>query len=155
MIPNRLIALRSDANVSHHAYCGRFQFLLFRARPVGVSRATFRDKILRNRLAEFVHGTSVLELGCGEGHLTQVIFDDARSVTGVNISEIAISRAKALNLPNAKFEVGDFLTTRSRDTTSLQRLSASTISRRPSKANSLSGARALAKAIYCVRADHR
>jgi SAM-dependent methyltransferase len=79
--------------------------------PWGTSRAKFRDKVLRDRLADFVLGTSVLELGCGEGHLTQVIFDKARSVAGVDISEIAIARAKALNLPNAKFEVGDFLTT--------------------------------------------
>jgi SAM-dependent methyltransferase len=79
--------------------------------PWGIARATFRDKVLRDRLAEFVLGTSVLELGCGEGHLTQTILDKARSVTGVDISEIAIARANALNLPNAKFEVGDFLTT--------------------------------------------
>lgn len=77
--------------------------------PWGVSRATFRDRVLRDRLAKFVRGKSVLELGCGEGHLTQVVFDETCSVTGVDISDVAIERAKALKLSNARFESRDFL----------------------------------------------
>jgi SAM-dependent methyltransferase len=79
--------------------------------PWGIARAGFRDKVLRHRLATFIRQKSVLELGCGEGHLTQVVFDQARSITGVDISNIAIERAKARNLPNANFESQDFLST--------------------------------------------
>ena len=72
--------------------------------PWRISRARFRDKVLRRCLTPFIRKKSVLELGCGEGHLTQVIFDKARSVVGVDISDVAIARAKSLNLPNARFE---------------------------------------------------
>ena len=34
----------------------------------------------------FIRGKSVLELGCGEGHLTQAVFYKARSVVGIDIS---------------------------------------------------------------------
>jgi predicted TPR repeat methyltransferase len=72
-------------------------------------RGTFRDKGLRRSISKFVTGKSVLELGCGEGHLTQSIFSETRMVTGVDISEIAIERAKARNIQNARFENSDFL----------------------------------------------
>jgi cyclopropane fatty-acyl-phospholipid synthase-like methyltransferase len=64
---------------------------------------------LRRCLKRFIRGKSVLELGCGEGHLTQAIFGKARSVVGIDISDVAIARAKSLNLPNARFESADFL----------------------------------------------
>ena len=51
----------------------------------------------------------MLELGCGEGHLTEATFSEARTVTGADISDVAIARAKARNLPNARFENIDFL----------------------------------------------
>jgi 2-polyprenyl-3-methyl-5-hydroxy-6-metoxy-1,4-benzoquinol methylase len=56
-----------------------------------------------------VTNKTVLELGCGEGHLTATIFKDATSVKGIDISPIAISRATSLSLPNASFEASDFL----------------------------------------------
>jgi SAM-dependent methyltransferase len=77
--------------------------------PWRISRARFRDKVLRRRLTPFIREKSVLELGCGEGHLTQAIFRKARSVVGIDISDVAIARAKSLNLPNARFESADFL----------------------------------------------
>ena len=77
--------------------------------PWGVSRATFRDRVFRRHLTRFVRNKSVLELGCGEGHLTQAIFHKARSVMAVDISDIAIARAKSLNLRNARFENADLL----------------------------------------------
>jgi cyclopropane fatty-acyl-phospholipid synthase-like methyltransferase len=77
--------------------------------PWRISRAKFRDKVLRRSVSKFVAGKSVLELGCGEGHLTQAIFSAARSVVGVDISGVAIDRAKACGIPNAKFENADFL----------------------------------------------
>jgi 2-polyprenyl-3-methyl-5-hydroxy-6-metoxy-1,4-benzoquinol methylase len=79
--------------------------------PWRISRAPFRDKVLRRCLTPFIRKKSVLELGCGEGHLTEVVFRKARSVVGVDISDVAIARAKSLNLPNARFESADLLQT--------------------------------------------
>jgi 2-polyprenyl-3-methyl-5-hydroxy-6-metoxy-1,4-benzoquinol methylase len=79
--------------------------------PWRISRARFRDRILRRCLTRFIRGKSVLELGCGEGHLTQSVFCKARSVFGIDISDVAIARAKSLNLPNARFEKADLLQT--------------------------------------------
>ena len=79
--------------------------------PWHISHARFRDKVLRRRLKRIIRNKSVLELGCGEGHLTQAIFGKARSVVGIDISDVAIARAKSLNLPNARFESADFLQT--------------------------------------------
>jgi SAM-dependent methyltransferase len=77
--------------------------------PWHISHAQFRDKVLRRCVKRIIRNKSVLELGCGEGHLTQAIFGKARSVVGIDISDVAIARAKALNLPNARFESADFL----------------------------------------------
>lgn len=77
--------------------------------PWQISRATFRDRVLRRSVSKFVAGKSVLELGCGEGHLTQAIFSNARSVTGIDLSNIAIDRAKARGISNAEFQSADFL----------------------------------------------
>jgi len=79
--------------------------------PWQISRARFRDRVLRRCLKRFIRGKSVLELGCGEGHLTQAVFYRARSVIGIDISDVAIARAKSLNLPNARFENADLLQT--------------------------------------------
>jgi SAM-dependent methyltransferase len=79
--------------------------------PWRISRAGFRDKVLRRRLTPFVRNKSVLELGCGEGHLTEAVFSKARSVVGIDISDVAIARAKLLDLPNARFENADLLQT--------------------------------------------
>jgi SAM-dependent methyltransferase len=77
--------------------------------PWHISRARFRDRVLSRRLKPFIRNKSVLELGCGEGHLTHAVFRKARSVVGIDISDIAIARAKSLKPPNARFESGDFL----------------------------------------------
>jgi 2-polyprenyl-3-methyl-5-hydroxy-6-metoxy-1,4-benzoquinol methylase len=79
--------------------------------PWQIARARFRDRVLRRCIKRFIRGKSVLELGCGEGHLTQAIFSRARSVIGIDISDVAIARAKSLNLPNARFENADLLQT--------------------------------------------
>src|SRR6185437_8835898 len=71
--------------------------------PWGVSQATFRDRVLRARLTRAIRNKRVLELGCGEGHLTQAVFHRARSVMAVDISGVAIARAKSLILQNASF----------------------------------------------------
>jgi predicted TPR repeat methyltransferase len=77
--------------------------------PWGIGNASRRDRVLSAATGRYVSGKSVLELGCGEGHLTASIFRSARSIKGVDISSVAISRAAALSLPNASFEISDFL----------------------------------------------
>jgi SAM-dependent methyltransferase len=77
--------------------------------PWGISRATFRDKVLRRHLTRSIRNKSVLELGCGEGHVTQAVFHRARSVIAVDISDVATARAKLLHLRNARFDTADFL----------------------------------------------
>jgi SAM-dependent methyltransferase len=77
--------------------------------PWRISHAKFRDKVLRRCVSKYLIGSSVLELGCGEGHLTQSIFNSARLVKGIDISDVAIDRARARNIPNASFQVSDFM----------------------------------------------
>jgi 2-polyprenyl-3-methyl-5-hydroxy-6-metoxy-1,4-benzoquinol methylase len=77
--------------------------------PWGISRAAFRDRALARCVRPFVANKTVLELGSGEGHLTKTIFAEARRVTGIDISDVAVGRSMALGLPNAHFERGDFL----------------------------------------------
>lgn len=77
--------------------------------PWHVSRSRFRDRVLRRCLKRFIRERFVLELGCGEGHLTEAVFGRARSVVGIDISDVAIARARSLELPNARFENGDLL----------------------------------------------
>src|SRR5256885_15698080 len=77
--------------------------------PWHISRSRFRDRVLRRCLKQFIRDRFVLELGCGEGHLTEAVFGKARSVVGIDISDVAISRAQSLDLPNARFENADLL----------------------------------------------
>jgi SAM-dependent methyltransferase len=79
------------------------------ADPWRISGARSRDEILRRSVGRFVTGKKVLELGCGEGHLTQALFFDATSIKGIDISAAAIGRAISRKLPNASFENSDFL----------------------------------------------
>lgn len=79
------------------------------ADPWRISAARLRDKVLRRSVARFVTGKKVLELGCGEGHLTQTIFWDAASVKGIDISGVAIGRANSKGISNANFQNSDFL----------------------------------------------
>ena len=44
------------------------------ADPWRISAMHSRDEVLRRSVAQFVAGKTVLELGCGEGHLTQALF---------------------------------------------------------------------------------
>jgi SAM-dependent methyltransferase len=79
------------------------------ADPWRISGACSRDEVLRRSVARFVTGKKVLELGCGEAHLTQALFFDAASVKSIDISAIAIGRATSKGLPNASFENADLL----------------------------------------------
>lgn len=77
--------------------------------PWKIGKSSFRDRVYRRFLPHAVRGKHVLELGCGEGCMTETLFDEAASVIGVDISNVAIERAKRKNLRNAKFETGDFI----------------------------------------------
>ena len=55
--------------------------------PWHISRSRFRDRVLRRCLGRFIRDKSVLELGCGEGHLTRAVFGRARSVVGILLAE--------------------------------------------------------------------
>lgn len=79
--------------------------------PWRIGRFWFRDRVLRHRLANIIRNKRILELGCGEGHLTEAIFAEAGSVIGVDISDVAINRAQTKRLPHARFECGDMLRT--------------------------------------------
>jgi SAM-dependent methyltransferase len=77
--------------------------------PWRISGAWYRDSALRHCIAPLIAGKSVFELGCGEGHLTETVLCGARSVMGVDISQLAIDRTKTRNLPYASFVVADLL----------------------------------------------
>jgi 2-polyprenyl-3-methyl-5-hydroxy-6-metoxy-1,4-benzoquinol methylase len=77
--------------------------------PWRIAHASRRDRALSRVVSPYVASKTILELGCGEGHLAATIFREAASVKGIDISPIAISRATALALPNASFEASDFL----------------------------------------------
>lgn len=54
-----------------------------------------------------IGATSVLDVGCGLGHVTQAIkIMVCKNVVGVDISKVAVNRAKKL-FPDVKFEVCD------------------------------------------------
>ena len=77
--------------------------------PWKISHASRRDRALARIIGPYVVGKTVLELGCGEGHLTATVFKGASSIKGIDISPVAVSRATALSLPNASFQASDFL----------------------------------------------
>ena len=77
--------------------------------PWRIGGARSRDRVLRRSVARFVTGKRVLELGCGEGHLSQALFFDAANVRGIDISGVAIDRAISTGILNASFEKSDFL----------------------------------------------
>jgi SAM-dependent methyltransferase len=86
-----------------------FDVFYAKADPWRIEGARSRDKVLRRSVGKFVAGKNVLELGCGEGHLTQALFWDAASVKGIDISGVAINRATSKRISNASFENSDFL----------------------------------------------
>jgi 2-polyprenyl-3-methyl-5-hydroxy-6-metoxy-1,4-benzoquinol methylase len=112
---NRGIRAEVEVVASAMRTAAEFNHLYASPDPWQISRSRFRDRVMRRSIAPFVAGKSVLELGCGEGHLSEVVFCGAREIKGVDISEVAIARASALNLPNARFQNSDFLSVSFRD----------------------------------------
>ena len=75
--------------------------------PWGVAKEPRRDKKLARIIAPYVEGKTVLDLGCGEGHLTAAVFQGAAWVTALDISPVAILRTP--KLLNARFAAIDFM----------------------------------------------
>lgn len=69
-----------------------------------------RNYILRKILNKYIKShNSVLELGCGEGNFSKYINAFGCKSHGIDISDVAIKRAKKLNLKNYKFDTKDLL----------------------------------------------
>ena len=66
-------------------------------------RFTQTNAIIEDRLG---HVGSVLEVGCGEGHQSLHLAKVCDRVTGIDVSERAVARARA-RMPGAEFLVGD------------------------------------------------
>jgi cyclopropane fatty-acyl-phospholipid synthase-like methyltransferase len=79
------------------------RFLDWRDRIVDDPRRAWRDA-LTSRLKD---GARILELGCGAGVPDALLLAERFRVTGVDISEEQISRARG-NVPNADFIHADF-----------------------------------------------
>jgi SAM-dependent methyltransferase len=92
--------------------------------PWGIASSRFRSRAYERCLAPYIDGRSVLELGCGEGHLTRTVLARAESVLAVDISEIALERGRR---PMQSFEPPTSWTSRSRALMSLQQSNVSTI----------------------------
>jgi SAM-dependent methyltransferase len=60
-------------------------------------------------LGELGHLGRLLEVGCGEGHQTAAFAEIAREVTGVDVSSVAVARARVAH-PGFEFIVGDVAT---------------------------------------------
>lgn len=58
-------------------------------------------------LVDGYHAEHALELGCGEGRWTAFTARMADRVMAIDISDLAIRRARARNLPNVEFRQGD------------------------------------------------
>ncbi len=68
-------------------------------------------------LIQMVPHDSILDVGCGSGEITKLLTTISKDVTGIDVSESAIERARK-NVPKAKFEalsLEDFQTTKKFD----------------------------------------
>ena len=79
--------------------------------PWGVlKKKNSRNYILRKIFKKYIKNhNSVLELACGEGNFSKYINEIGCNSNGIDISDIAIERAKKLNLKNYKFDTKDLL----------------------------------------------
>lgn len=68
------------------------------------ARFSATNEIIRREIGSSF--TTVLEIGCGEGHQTEHLAEMAGRITGIDVSATAVERAKE-RLPEAEFLVGD------------------------------------------------
>lgn len=76
------------------------------ASPQEAERFTATNRVIAEELGR---SETLLEIGCGEGHQTRHLIELADRVHGVDVSEIAVARARAA-VPSADFGVADLFT---------------------------------------------
>ncbi|MGH8586508.1 MAG: class I SAM-dependent methyltransferase [Gammaproteobacteria bacterium] len=74
-------------------------FLLEHFRRLGNQANDFRNRNLRSLVASMVTGTSVLDIGCGSGHLLRLLQDQGKDVVGLEPSGALVDLAQALHGP--------------------------------------------------------
>jgi SAM-dependent methyltransferase len=64
-----------------------------------------RESVIQS-LRNLLQDKNVIELGCGEGHLSQILARSCQHLLGLDISQTAINRAKERHIANATFIAG-------------------------------------------------
>ncbi|PTN36517.1 bifunctional 2-polyprenyl-6-hydroxyphenol methylase/3-demethylubiquinol 3-O-methyltransferase UbiG [Desulfonatronum sp. SC1] len=83
--------------------------------------ASEEERIKRERIASFLgdrHYTNILEVGCGEGYMTTVLAPLGERLLGIDISKIAVERARRMHAgnPRVSFLKADVFTFRPKET---------------------------------------
>lgn len=78
-------------------------------KPRGRARRPPRSRVERYRVTARLCRGRVIELGCGEGHLTKLVHDRGLEAVGVDLSRAKIRRAREAH-PEVTFLEGDILT---------------------------------------------
>jgi 2-polyprenyl-3-methyl-5-hydroxy-6-metoxy-1,4-benzoquinol methylase len=79
--------------------------LLEHYRRLGNQANDFRNRNLRSLVASMVTGTSVLDIGCGSGHLLRLLQDQGKDVVGLEPSGELVDLAQALHGPSGSSTV--------------------------------------------------
>ncbi|MBI4667356.1 MAG: methyltransferase domain-containing protein [Nitrospinae bacterium] len=92
-----------------------FNWRYLTADPYNVEKSEFeRDKLQRTleAIKPVGHVKSALEIGCGEGFLTEPLAKISARALGVDISGLVVNRARErfAHAPNIRFKVADILT---------------------------------------------
>jgi len=99
-------AYAGDARAMNRLYCLRDPWKL--DGPDERFRFAETTRIIKDQIGN--HFESIIELGCGEGLQTGDLCDLATRIIGVDVSARAIKRARARQIPNASFQVGNLNT---------------------------------------------
>ncbi len=78
---------------------GSDDVLLEHYRRLGSQGNDFRNRNLHELVAALVVGTSVLDIGCGSGHLLRLLRDRGKDAVGLEPSEALVDLAQALHGP--------------------------------------------------------
>ena len=87
-----------------------YQFQKGRWDGLGNDSELIRQKVVKSYFNKYKEGGSLLELGCGQGHLVDAVFEKKHfsSYLGVDLSDVAIDAAqKRVGAKNIRFEQGD------------------------------------------------
>lgn len=88
-----------------------FNLTYLRKDPYQLSRTEEISKFEKAfQLLQGAQFKEALEIGCGEGKTTAYLVPMAEKITAIDISDIAIRRAKSRNYPNVLFKQADFFT---------------------------------------------